>query len=281
MTIYLDVLLLSNLWADYALLRTTAALTHAPLRPWRCLLAAAVGAVSALSIFLPPLPVPALLLLRILLAVLLCGIAFGFGNRRILLRQTAVFFGCSLLFCGAVWLLASRRTPAGWYLQNTVIYADISLLTLLLGTTAAAAIAALWERRAAANRHRTYRLHLRIDGMDFSLPALADSGNTLRDVFSGKPVIVCGTDALRQWLAQYPDAESAAADAKGFRMLPVRTVTGTRLLPAFLPDYAALEMPQGRGEQPLDILLALSGQPEMPAVIPACCVPESHRIKRK
>ena len=143
MTIYLDVLLLSNLWADYALLRTTAALTHAPLKPLRCLLAAAVGAVSALSIFLPPLPVPGLLLLRILLAVLLCGIAFGFGNRRLLLRQTAVFFGCSLLFCGAVWLLASRRTPAGWYLQNTVIYADISLLTLLLGTTAAAAIAAL------------------------------------------------------------------------------------------------------------------------------------------
>ena len=44
MTIYLDVLLPSNLFADYALLRTTAALTHAPLRPLRCLLAAAVGA---------------------------------------------------------------------------------------------------------------------------------------------------------------------------------------------------------------------------------------------
>ena len=281
MTIYLDVLLLSNLWADYALLRTTAALTHAPLRPLRCLLAAAVGAVSALSIFLPQLPVPVLLLLRILLAVLLCGIAFGFGNRRLLLRQTAVLLGCSLLFCGAVWLLASRRTPSGWYLQNTVIYADISLLTLLLGTTAAAAIAALWERRSAANRHRTYRLHLRIGGMDFSLPALSDSGNTLRDVFSGKPVIVCGTDALRQWIAQYPDAESAAADAKGFRMLPVRTVTGTRLLPAFQPDHAALQTTQGRGEQPLDILLALTDQPDTPAVIPACCVQEIPRIKRK
>ena len=279
MTIYLDVLLLTNLWADYALLRTTAALTHTPLKALRCLLAAAAGAASAMSIFLPPLPLPAVLLLRILLAVLLCGIAFGFRTARCLLRQTAVFLGCSLLFCGMVWLLASWRMPSGWYLQNSFIYADISLLTLLLGTTAAAAIAAFWERRAAANRHRTYRLHLRIDGMDFSLPALSDSGNTLRDAFSGRPVIICGTDVLGQWVSRYPDAESAAAAAKGFRMLPVKTVTGTRLLPAFLPDHAALQNPQGRGEQPLDILLALTDQPGTPAVIPACCVQERLRIK--
>ncbi len=272
MTIYLDVLLLSNLWVDFALLRTAAALTHTPVKPLRCLLAAMTGAVSALTVFLPAIPLAVCILLRILLAVLLCGIAFGFRHPRALLRQTAVFFGSSLLFCGAVWAAASLRTPAGWYLHNTVIYADISLLTLLLGTTAAAAIAAMRERKAAARRHRRYRLHLRLGETDFILPALSDSGNTLRDVFSGKPVVVCGTDALRQWTAQYPDADSAAAHAKGFRLLPVRTVTGERLLPAFLPDSAAL-LTEGGGELPLDILLALSDQPDLPAVIPECCVP--------
>lgn len=271
MTIYLDVLLLSNLWADYALLRTTAALTHTPLKSLRCLLAAAAGALSALTVFLPAMPLAVCIPARILLAVLLCGIAFGFRNGRALLRQTAVFFGTSLLFCGTVWAIASLRTPAGWYLRNTVIYADISLLTLLLGTTAAAAVAALRERFSAAKRHRAYRLHLRLGDMDFVLPALSDSGNTLRDAFSGKPVAVCGTDALRQWIMRYPDAETAAAQARGFRLLPVKTVTGERLLPAFLPDYAAL-VTENRGEQPLDILLALTDQTGTPAVIPACCV---------
>ena len=272
MTIYLDVLLLSNLWADYALLRTAAALTHTPFRSLRCLLAALTGAVSSLTVFLPELPLAVCIPARILLAVLLCGIAFGFRDLRALLRQTAVFFGSSLLFCGAVWAIASLRTPAGWYLRNTVIYADISLLTLLLGTTAAAAIAAVRERMASAKRHRAYRLHLRLGGMDFILPALSDSGNTLRDAFSGKPVVICGTDALRQWVGQYPDAGTAASGERGFRLLPVKTVTGERLLPAFLPDHAAL-LTEGRGELPLDILLALSDQPDTPAVLPECCVP--------
>lgn len=272
MTIYLDVLLLSNLWADYALLRATAALTHTPLKPLRCLIAALMGAVSALTVFLPEIPLPALLLGRILLAVMLCGIAFGFGNPRILLWQTGTFFGSSLLFCGAVWALASLCTPAGWYLRNTVVYADMSLLTLLLGTTAAAAIAVLRERRAAVTRHRTYRLHLRLGDMDMILPALSDSGNTLRDAFSGRPVVICGTDALGQWVSQYPDAETAAASARGFRMLPVKTVTGKCLLPAFLPDYAALLSMDGKTKQPLDILIALTDQENTPAVVPECCV---------
>lgn len=272
MTIYLDVLLLSNLWADYALLRTAAALTHTPLKPLRCLLAALMGAVSSLTVFLPEMPLPVLIIGRIILAVLLCGIAFGFRNRRNLLRQTGVFLGSSLLFCGAVCALAEFRKPSGWYLRNTVIYADVSLLTLLLGTSAAAAIAVFRERRAAAKRHRTYRLHLRMNDKDFVLPALSDSGNTLRDAFSGRPVVICGTDALQQWLAQYTDAESAAVHSKGFRMLPVKTVTGERLLPAFLPDYAALMLPDGKNEQQLDILLALTDQTGTPAVIPECCV---------
>lgn len=272
MTIYLDVLLLSNLWADYALLRTTAALTHSPLRTPRALLAALLGALSALAVFLPPLPLPLCLSGRILLALLLCGIAFGFRQYRTLLRLTGTFLGVSILFCGAVYLLAMLKTPKGWYLQNTFIYADISLMTLLLGTTAAAAVSVIRSQRAAALPRRTYRLHLRLGSLDLMLPALADTGNTLRDAFSGKAVIVCGKDALSAWLRDFPDAESAAASAKGFRMIPVKTVAGTRLLPAFVPEYAALLHTQSRDEHALDILLALTDESDTPAIVPACCI---------
>lgn len=271
MTIYLDVLLLSNLWADYALLRTAAALTHTPVRSPRCIAAAMLGAASALTVFLPPVPLTVCIPARILLALLLCGIAFGFRNIRQLFRRTAVFFAVSILFCGAVFLLASLRTPAGWYTRNTVIYADVSLLTLLLGTSAAAAAAAFWERRASVRRNRACRLHLRIAGGDYLLPALADSGNTLRDAFSGKPVVICGREALSGWLSQFPDTAAAAASGRGFRMIPVHTVTGNRLLPALIPEYAAICPADSASEQPIDILLAITEQPDTPAVIPACC----------
>lgn len=272
MTIYLDVLLLSNLWADYALLRTAAALTHTPFRNIRLLLAAVLGALSSLAVFLPPLPLPLCLAGRILLAALLCGTAFGFRQFRPLLRLTGTLLGVSILFCGAVYLLAMLKTPDGWYLQNTFFYADISLMTLLLGTTAAAALTVIRSHRAAALPHRCYRLHLRLGTLDLMLPALADTGNTLRDAFSGKAVIVCGKEALSAWLRHFPDTETAAASAKGFRMIPVKTVAGTKLLPAFLPEYAALLGPRSRDEYALDILLALTDEPDTPAIVPACCI---------
>lgn len=272
MTIYLDVLLLSNLWADYALLRTAAALTHTPLRTWRGIAAAALGAASALTILLPALPLPVCLAGRLLLAMLICGIAFGFRPLRQLLRTASAFLGISVVFCGAVFLLAMLRTPVGWYLHNSVIYADISLLTLLAGTTLAAGISVLRTRRAQAIPHRAYRLHLRLGAQDFLLPALADTGNTLRDGFSGRPVIVCGTEHLSAWLRQFADAETAAQSCRGFRMIPVRTVAGTRLLPAFLPDHAAVVRPGQMSERPVDALLAITDEQGAPAVIPSVLV---------
>lgn len=272
MTIYLDVLLLSNLWADYALLRTAARLTHTPLGTKRGLLGAMTGAVSALTILLPPLPLIFCLGMRVLLAVVICAAAFGIRNPRHLLRQTAAFLTVSLFFCGILYLLAELRKPSGWYAQNTVIYADISLMTLLGGTAAASGISVLLARRNASAPQKSYRLHLRIGGTDHLLPALADTGNLLRDAFTGKPVVICPASAFPEWLQQYPDAEAAAASCKGFRMLPVQSVTGQRLLPAFQPDYAAVQRADTQSEQPVDVLIALTAEAGTPAVIPACCI---------
>ena len=265
MTVYLDVLLLSNLWADFALLLASARLTHTPLNRLRGLLGAAVGALCSLSVLLPPLPLPVCVLLRFGSAALVCLTAFG---RRRLLRQTAVFLGVSLFFCGVLYALSALCRPQGWFIRNTVIYTDLSLLTLLLGTAAASGIAVLWARRSASVPCGC-RLHLRLGGTDYLLPAIADTGNTLCDAFTGKPVIVCPAAALAGWLRQYPDTESAAASCKGFRMLPVKTVTGTSLLPAFQPEYAAVIPETQRKEHPADVLIALTTEMQTQAVVPA------------
>ena len=266
MTVYLDVLLLSNLWADYALLLASACLTHTPMNRLRGLLGAALGAVSSLTVLLPPLPLPVCGLLRLGTAAAVCLTAFG---RQRLLRHTGVFLVVSLFFCGVLYAFSALCRPAGWYLCNTVIYADLSLMTLLLGTAAASGISVLWARRSAAAAQQICRLHLRLVEKDYLLPAIADTGNTLCDVFTGKPVIVCPENAFADWLSQFPDSEAAAASCKGFRMLPVKTVTGTALLPAFRPDYAAVIPETLRGERPADVLIALSAEIRKHAVIPA------------
>ncbi len=273
MTVYLDVLLLTNFWADYALLRTAAVLTGSPLPALRGMLGAFTGALSALTLLLPPFPLPLTVLLRVLSAWLMCGAAFGIRHPRRLLTQTGCLLGISLVFCGAVYLAVTLRHPAGLLLQNGAVYADLSLLTLLLAVTAAAGVTTVLARRRQSVPSGSYRLHLRIGGLDFSLPALADSGNLLRDAFTGKPVIVCGAGLLAGWLVGFPDPDTAAASRPGFRLLPVRTVSGTALLPAFVPELAAIvRTDRPMQETPVDVLIALSKQDTAEAVVPACCV---------
>ena len=272
MVIYLDVLLLSNLWADYALLHAVAALTHHPLKRGRCLLAAALGAVSALVILLPPMPAAVSLLMRLLLALAMCAAAFGIRPLRLLLRQTVLLLSVSMGFCGAVYLLSQFWQPVGFYMQNTAVYADVSLLTLLIGTAAASAWSAYRARARIRQQSRNFRLRLQIQGICISLPALADTGNTLRDAFTGKPVAVCTANALSAWLRGYPDAVTAAASCKGFRMQPVQTVTGRRLLPLFQPDSVTLCRADAPSAAfPVDLLIAISEDPGItsPAIVPA------------
>lgn len=266
LTVYLDVLLLSNLWADLALLHAAAKLTHTPLKKPRALAAAALGALSACVILLPRLPPAAALSVRIFSACAVCAAAFGIRPLKHLLRMTVVFLLLSLFFCGMLLAFCMLRPQHGRYIQNCVIYTDISLLTLLAGTSAAAAVSAYLTKRAERLPHRRYRLHLRIGAHDFILPALADTGNTLEDAFTGKPVIVCG-----KLPGVHVSAETAAS-LRGFRMIPVQTVAGTKLLPAFLPDHAAVAETGSQAEYPVDALIAVTDACETPAVLPAVLI---------
>ena len=272
MTVYLDVLLLSNFWVDLMLLRTEAYLLHRPLKAVRGGISAGIGAGMSLMLLLPPMPVWCSFGIRVFGAFCMTAAAFGLGSVRDALRLTGVLLGMSVGFCGAVYALSAVYTPIGFCVQNTYIYADLSLLTLLGGITAASAVSTLISHRRARIPHSGYRLHLRIQGQDFSIPALADTGNLLRDAYTGKPVVICGTAQLAKWVAAYPDAESAAASCTGFRLLPVQTVTGTRLLPVFQPDCAAVSDPRASREAPLDVMIAISDTAGAGALIPSCCI---------
>ena len=79
MVIYLDVLILINLYVTYFQILAVAAFTHRKTVWYRKLSAAGIGAVASLSIFIPQEMVLTLTLLKIFLCAL---IAFAASLRR-------------------------------------------------------------------------------------------------------------------------------------------------------------------------------------------------------
>ena len=272
MVIYLDVLLLSNLWVNYLLLRATAQWTHRRMKTRRAILAAMLGAGFSLLIFLPPQHPVICLAIRFLTAF--CMVTAAFGKLKIpeLFRQTIWFCILSFLFCGVVYAVNSYLIPIGLQTTNSVMYMDISLLVLLFAAFAAALAASFSAHRRDLSAVGEIRLHLRIDGMDFCLDALADTGNGLRDGFSGRPVVVCAEQDLARWISRFGNATDAASHCKGFRMLTASTVTGTKLLPVFQPEWISVRYSSRRqSEQSVDAMVAITSE-QTPAIVPACCL---------
>lgn len=269
MVIYLDVLLLSNLWVNYLLLWATAKWTHRRLATRRAVLSAMLGGGFSLLIFLPPQDWMICLLLRLGTAICLVLAAFGRLSLRELVLQTIWFCILSFLFCGVTYAVSTFLIPFGLQTQNSVLYMDVSLLVLLFASSAAALFASCAVRKNDMPSACDWTLHLRIDGQEFSMDALADTGNGLRDVFSGKPVVVCSSRALSQWTTRYADSTDAASHCKGFRMLSASTVTGTRLLPVFTPD--AVFVTRKHRQKNLDAMIAITEE-QTAAIVPACCL---------
>lgn len=228
--IYLDLLFLLNATANYLLLLVTGRMTGQPLRRWVLAAASALGALYAALTFLPGLTWLAAAPCKVAAAVLMVLLSYG-GNRR-LLRTSLVFFGASAALGGMIWaveLMGGHNLT----MENGVLYSYIDIRLLLLLLIACYGILSVCSNRMF--RHRSSELApavVRVGERTLTLTALLDTGNTLTDPITNRPVMVA-EGAMCQALLPMPlpldrpvDAMSVlgAQGIKGFRLLPYRAV---------------------------------------------------------
>ena len=117
---------------------------------------------------------------------------------------------------------------------------------------------ALWGHNVPS---RTAEVRLSDGVREYRLTLLCDSGNLLRDPLSGKPVTVvksaCLAPELLAALKSTLDGVKAAPDYARTkpRVIPVKTVGGTSLLYAFVPERA--ELLRGKESYALDTVVAI------------------------
>ena len=235
--IYVDTLFLLNAMVDYLLLLASARLAGEPLARLRFLLGAVLGGLYAVSIFLPGLSFLARPPCRLAAAVLMVLAAFWKSRR--LLRQVVIFFALSCAFGGGV-LAIALLGGRGLALSNGVLYSGMDLKIVLLSAAGCyGALTLIFQRTgrhtAASGELRPVRLTL--GERQVSLTALVDTGNTLTDPATGRPVLVAEADCVEELLP--PGIRPSSADLRDpagalerledpwrrrFRLLPYRSV---------------------------------------------------------
>ena len=205
------------------------------------LLAALVGALFSLYIFLPPQNIIIENLFKIIISGVIILICFGFDSIKALLRRTAVFFVATFLYGGimmAVWLVLK---PENLAINNGIVYLDISPLILIAATLIsylAISIIRFFMRRDASVGERV-SLTVETFFGEITVPALLDTGNSLRDSITGNSVIIIEKEVAEKLFEVLPTTENIASGdiqkVKGFRLLPFSTVGGKGLISAFKP----------------------------------------------
>lgn len=249
---YLDLLLFSSVAVHYSLLLFTARLFHRQTSPGRLLAGAALGAAAVLLLPLPPSP----------------GLAAGAILAAPLFMVLAAFWPLRLpeiIFCwGALFLAAFTVAGAVTALLNLAplrcLLATAGGSLLCCGTGAALDLLFRLLRPFLQERgwQRLWRVELQVAwrGQEKIVPSFLDTGNRLRDPFTGHPVIVIDYRSLEGLLppalfraladercAPWTALESLpdAALARSFTLIPCRGVGQHReLLLGLKPDNVVL-----------------------------------------
>jgi len=289
LTVYVDLVFLTNLAVDGTVLLTTAKVRK--LRPGRTRIAlsAALGAAYAAAMFLADIPYFYTFGAKVLVSAAMVLTAFGYGGPLRFIRIFGAFYLVNFATLGGVIGLSFLLKQAGspWAAMSFTQQGGLLLnWQMQLGLFAAAFALSAWLFRSASfsaqSRERLETLiadvTVTVNGESIQCRGLVDTGNRLYDPLSRAPVMVMEASLWCEWLpegwaarlqtepADQLVAEMGEAFPDGFvlqdrlRLVPYRGVNGnTRLMLAVRPDAVSIALPDCAPHSNRRVLVGLDG----------------------
>ncbi|MFH5182837.1 sigma-E processing peptidase SpoIIGA [Paenibacillus sp. TAB 01] len=213
MIVYIDIIFLTNVLIDGALLWVTARSRKLAFRWWRLLSSACLGGAYVVLMFFPPVSFMFTFAIKFALSLLMLWLAFGFGGIQHFMRNVSAFYVVNFAAAGTVlgvhyfWMSSTEVLNGIWFAQSggASHQVHIGLIFLL-----AVLIFAIWLYRhvhQAAKRKEEMasffaKVEVYIDEYASSCMGLIDTGNQLYDPLTKTPVMVM---EVSQWGEKIPD----------------------------------------------------------------------------
>ncbi len=264
--IYVDVLIILNIYVNYFLIKATSRITHTGLKTIRCVISSVVGSVFSLMILLPEIGLIANFIIKLFAAVLIVAIAFGIKDKRQLLKLILYFYGMNFVFAGIMLAMYMIFKPSFMGYNNSSIYIDFSLLTLVICTIIA--YGAICLIRLIMDRSKAdggkYTVIIKLADKVISIDGLMDTGNSLVDSFSGKAVIVCSKSDVCKLFNEDISfnvnnyTQISTEMPKGFRLIPFSTISESGIIPVFKPDEVIIREENTKKLKRVDALIGVN-----------------------
>ena len=221
--IYIDVFFCVNLVMDFLILKLVSLYIKPQTTYIRCVLGAALGSfLSVLSLLISYENIIwHMLFSYIFIAVAMVVGTFGLGKWQELIKRCIVLYVITIFLGGLINFLYSY-TYMGVFLQN--IFIGIRSKTNILWMVGATLVAYICLKilvrivKRHSNANMIVAVKLVHKGKESFLTGLIDSGNSLREPYTGKPVHIVCEDAISQLL------ESQDICTERFKLVPFTSV---------------------------------------------------------
>ncbi|MBQ4604491.1 MAG: sigma-E processing peptidase SpoIIGA [Clostridia bacterium] len=235
--IYADILAVLNILINYLLLRSEAAITSFGFKPIRFLISSITGGLFSLIIFADNINSTSEIILKTTVLCIMVIIAFEIKTLKTFFKYFAVFLCVNFIFAGIMLAADIFLIPGLSIFNNGIYYFDIDILTLTITAVVCYIIIYIINLlfKIKTPEKSVYPIKITYHGKITEGKALFDSGNTLCDCFSGKPVIIADNKLINKII----DTEHITKE-KNFRLIPFSTINGNGTLYAFSADYVGI-----------------------------------------
>lgn len=249
--IYADILFILNVYITYGLLLLTGYIAKSEIKRLRLLLSSVLSGFYSLIILVPDISDTVIALSRIPSCIVIVLAAYKVFNKRHFLRLVAVFLIVNFVFAGLMFALWYFLYPKNMYFNNGIVYFDINAVTLIVLTTVCYLSLKLLHKIIGAKvpLNTVYNLQIFVSEKVFSCRCFLDTGNSLKDVFTGYPIIVVSEEVLKDFLPlNIFDEKSLSCCEPKIRFIVCSTATKDGLLPSFKPEKVKISSLKGSFE---------------------------------
>lgn len=249
-TIYIDILICINMIINYFTLLSTSKFLRFPIKRKMLILGSIIGSIYSLYIFITNVNIILSLLIKLIMSASIIFISFGKLSRKNFIKSAFCFYLMNFSFAGIMFFLWCFIHPRGLFINNSIVYFDISPIILIIATIICYIVIDIINKITEKHdiNNLIYNVEISINGKIKILRAKVDTGNTLVEPFSNIPVAVVEYKYIKGIIPEnardffenkcYAYNTSCLPDnwKHKCRIIPFKVISSEGVLPSFKPD---------------------------------------------
>lgn len=235
MTVYTDILFLTNFVMDYLIISVCTTIVPSKTKHIRKISAALLGGLYGMFIFIPDLEFIYSVFSVFLFSAAIAAILFLPCKLKDYFRYLLVYYITSFIFSGCLYMILPFI--GGGMIRNNVIYFDsinILLISLILWFTIKKSVKYIKTHR------KKEELSIKIKYKNYKTEAkgILDTGNLLTDPLSGKTVAVADEEILKKLFSPSCNLFNLSEwiDSTDIRIIPYKTLDKEGVMTGFVAD---------------------------------------------